>query len=49
MLAVLEFIFSDFWHFIGVACFLIIFAMWKPVDITLITEEHIEGSNKDDN
>ena len=49
MLAVLEFIFEDFWHFIGVACFLMIIAMWSPVSITFITEEHLEGGSEDDN
>ena len=36
MVAVLEFIFNDFWHFLGVCCFLIIFALWKPVEVNIL-------------
>ena len=36
MLAVLQFIFSDFWRFLGVAVFLMIIAMWKPVEINVM-------------
>ena len=36
MLAVLQFIFSDFWRFLGVAVFLMIIAMWKPVEINVL-------------
>ena len=37
MLAVLQFIFEDFWRFLGVAVFLMIFALWKPVEVNIIT------------
>jgi len=36
MLAVLQFIFDDFWRFLGVAVFLMIIAMWKPVEINVM-------------
>ena len=35
MLAVLEFIFSDFWHFLGICVFMMIVALWKPIDLTV--------------
>lgn len=36
MVQVLEFIFSDAWHFLGTLVILFILAMWKPIDITII-------------
>lgn len=36
MAKTLEFIFSDVWHFIGTIVMLIIFTMWKPIDITVV-------------
>lgn len=36
MLAVLRFIFEDFWRFLGVCVFLGIFALWKPVEVNII-------------
>lgn len=36
MLAVLEFIFGDFWRFLGCCVFLMIIALWKPVDVTVM-------------
>ena len=36
MLEVLEFIFGDFWRFLGVCCFLMIVALWKPVEINVL-------------
>lgn len=35
MLEVLKFIFEDFWHFLGCVVFLMIFALWKPVEINI--------------
>ena len=45
MLEVLEFIFADFWRFLGCAVFLMIFALWKPVDVTVM---HGYWKEKDD-
>ena len=36
MLAVLQFIFDDFWRFLGVGVFLMIFALWKPVEVNIL-------------
>ena len=36
MLAVLEFIFSDFWIFLGCCIFLMIFVLWKPIEINVL-------------
>lgn len=36
MLAVLEFIFADFWRFLGVCIFLMIIALWKPIEINVL-------------
>lgn len=36
MKEVLEFIFADFWHFIGTLCFMVLFALWKPVEINVL-------------
>ena len=47
MLAVLEFIFEDFWRFLGVCIFLMIFALWKPIDICIVNEEHIDGGKEE--
>ena len=37
MLAVLEFVFEDFWRFLGCCVFLMIIALWKPVEVNIIT------------
>lgn len=44
MLEVLKFIFEDFWRFLGVAVFLMIFALWKPVEINIL---HVKGDIDD--
>ena len=49
MLKVLEFIFEDFWHFLGCAVFLMIFALWKPVDINVINGYWKKEDDKDEN
>lgn len=36
MLDVLKFIFEDFFHFLGICIFLMIFVMWKPVEINVM-------------
>ena len=36
MLAALEYIFGDFWRFLGVCVFLMIFALWKPVEVNVM-------------
>ena len=36
MKEVLQFVFSEPWHYIGTAILLAIFACWKPVDITVL-------------
>lgn len=33
MLAVLQFIFGDFWRYLGCCVFLMIFVMWQPIKI----------------
>lgn len=47
MLEELKFIFEDFWHFLGCAVFLMIFAMWKPVDVNILNG-FVKGENEDD-
>ena len=37
MLEVLDFIFADFWHFIGICVLLVIITMWQPIDITIVS------------
>lgn len=36
MLEVLQYIFGDFWRFLGVCVFLMIFALWKPVEVNIL-------------
>lgn len=36
MVKALEFVFSDVWHFIGICVFLMILALWKPVEINVL-------------
>ena len=36
MLAALEYIFGDFWRFLSVCVFLMIFALWKPVEVNVM-------------
>ena len=33
MMAILRFIFTDFWHWLGTALLLLILALWTPVRI----------------
>lgn len=40
MLEVLKFIFEDFWRFLGVCVFMMIWALWKPVEINIL---HVKG------
>ena len=46
MLAVLEFIFGDFWHFIGICVLLMIITFWKPIDVTIMHDNR--RKNDDD-
>ena len=36
MVEVLKFAFEDVWHFIGCCVFMMIVALWKPVDVTIL-------------
>lgn len=36
MLQVMEFVFSDAWHFLGCCVSLMIFALWKPVEVNIL-------------
>ena len=45
MMDVLQFVFSDFWHFIGVCVFMMIVAFWKPIDITVMRGYWKDGDN----
>ncbi len=47
MLEVLKFIFEDFWHFLGCAVFLMIFALWKPVEVNILNG-FVKGEDEDD-
>ena len=47
VLAVLEFVFSDFWHFLGICVFLMIFALWKPVEVNILNG-FVEGEDGDE-
>ena len=37
MLAILEFVFSDVWRFLGCVVFMMIAALWKPIEINIIS------------
>lgn len=47
MLEVLQFIFGDFWKFLGVCVFLMIFALWKPVEVNILNG-FVKGEDEDD-
>jgi hypothetical protein len=47
MLEVLKFIFGDFWRFLGVCVFLMIFALWKPVEVNILNG-FVKGEDEDD-
>ena len=47
MLAVLQFIFGDFWRFLGCCVFLMIFALWKPVEVNIVNR-FVEGGSDDE-
>lgn len=44
MLEVLKFIFESAWHFLGICIFLMILALWKPVEINIL---HVKGDIDD--
>lgn len=37
MREVLEFVFEDAWHFIGVCVLMMIVALWKPVEVNILS------------
>lgn len=47
MLAVLEFVFKDFWRFLGCCVFLMIFALWKPVEVNIVNR-YVERDDGDE-
>ena len=47
MREVLEFVFSDVWHFLGFCVFMTIIAYWKPIDITILNGRFKEKDNED--
>lgn len=47
VLEVLQFILSDFWRFLGVCVFLMIFALWKPVEINVLNGYWKERDDED--
>lgn len=36
MRQVLEFVFSDAWHFLGCCVFLMIIGLWKPIEVNVM-------------
>ena len=36
VLEVLKYVMGDFWHFLQACIFLMIFALWKPVEINVL-------------
>lgn len=47
MLEVLKFIFSDFWTFLKVCVFMMIFVLWKPVEINVLNGYWKEPKDED--
>ena len=47
MVQVLEFVFSDVWHFIGSLCFVALFVMWKPIEVNVMNG-YWKGKNEND-
>ena len=43
----LKVIFEDFWHFLGCAVFLMIFALWKPVEVNILNG-FVKGEDEDE-
>lgn len=48
MLEVLKFIYSDAWHYLGTVVFLMILALWKPVEINVLNGYLRDRRNDDD-
>ena len=49
MLQVMEFVFSDAWHYLGCCVFLMIFALWKPFEINVMNgyfKEDMDNENE---
>ena len=47
MIEVLRFVFEDFWRFLQCCILLMIFALWKPIEINIL-HGYIKGSDKKD-
>ena len=47
MREVLEYIFADPWHFVGVLVMLVIITMWHPVEVNILNGR-IEQKNDDE-
>lgn len=48
MVKALEFIFSDFWHFLGMCCLLMIVALWKPIEVNVMNGYWKEKDDDED-
>lgn len=48
MVKALEFIFEDFWRFLGTCCLLMIVALWKPIEINIIHGDILEDDKHED-
>ena len=35
MLAVLEFVFQDAWHYLGTLILIVVFTLWQPISIRI--------------
>ena len=47
MVKVLEFVFSDAWHFLGCVVMLMIVALWKPIEVNVLNGYWKEKDNED--
>ena len=47
MREVLEFAFEDAWHFIGCCVFMMLVALWKPVEINILNG-FVNGEDEDE-
>lgn len=48
MVKALEFIFSDFWHFLGMCRLLMIVALWKPIEVNVMNGYWKEHDDDED-
>ena len=49
MIEVIRFIFEDFWRFLQCCILLMIFALWKPIEINILHGNFVGGDKKDEN